>query len=433
MAVERPTNARWIVLAVVILASASAYFLRANLSIVGGTMIGELGLTETHLGYMFSAFAAGYAIFQLPGGVLGNRFGPRRIFTVLIVAWAILTLLTALIPSADTLSVGVVVVSLIVLRFLVGTTQAPLFPVTAGGVIANWFPVGGWGLPFGLQIAGYTLGAAACAPLLVWLMDSYGWRFAMLLSAPPALCLAAFWWWYIRDFPRDHRGVNPQELSLINSGRSADSDESVAGAWKLTLANRDILLLTISYFCTQYVFYLFFSWFFFYLVEVREFEQQLAGIFTSAQWILGAIAGLAGGILTDVMTRKWGVRLGPRWLAVSSLLLCGVTLIIGAVSDNATVVVVMLCVSFASTQIADNPYWIATMAVAERHAQVATGVLNTGGNVVGFFGGMLVPLIAGIFGWTAAMASGAAFAFVAAGIWFFIRADRPMIERESLQ
>ena len=90
----------------------------------------------------------------------------------------------------------------------------------------------------------------------------------------------------------------------------------------------------------------------------------------------------------------------------------------------------MLCLSFGFTQVADNPYWIAAMAVAERDAQVATGVLNTGGNVVGFVGGLLVPLIAATLGWTAAMASGAVFALVAAGLWFFIRADRPMLEPE---
>lgn len=396
-------------------------------------MINDLGLTEAHLGYIFSAFAAGYAIFQLPGGVLGNRFGTRRVMTVLIVAWAIFTALTALVPGADTLSIGAIVISLIVLRFLVGATQAPLFPVACGGAIANWFPVGGWGLPFGLQIAGYTLGAAACAPLLVWLMDIYGWRYALMISVPPAIFLAGVWWWYVRDYPRDHPRVNDAELALIDAGRSPPAEDYVAGTWKRALANREILLLTISYFCTQYVFYLFFSWFFFYLVEVREFEQQQAGIFTSAQWILGAIAGLVGGVLTDWTIKKWGIRHGPRWLAVSSLILCGLTLVAGALSDNVPVVVAMLCLSFAATQIADNPYWIATMAVAERHAQVATGVLNTGGNVVGFFGGLMVPLIAINLGWTAAMMSGAVFAFIAAGLWLFIRADRPMLEPELSQ
>jgi ACS family glucarate transporter-like MFS transporter len=431
MTVHAPTRIRWRVLALVILASLGAYFLRANVSTLGETMIKDLGLTEIHLGYIFSAFAAGYAIFQLPGGVMGNRFGARRMITGMLLAWAGLTILTALVPGADTLGVVAIVASLVVIRFLVGATQAPIFPVTCGGTIANWFPVGGWGLPFGLQIAGYTLGAAAAAPLLVWLMEGFGWRGALLITGPPAALAAGLWWWYVRDFPGDHSSVNSAEIALIDANRSPPCDKVVPGAWKRALANRDILLLTISYFCVQYVFYLFFSWFFFYLVEVREFDNRQAGLFVSAQWVVGAIAGLGGGILTDLATRRLGIRRGPRDLAIISLVLCAVTLYVGAVSSNVTLVVSMLCLSFGFTQVADNPYWIAAMAVAERQAEVATGVLNTGGNVVGFVGGMLVPLIALGYSWTAAMASGAVFALVAALLWCFVRADRPMMEMEQ--
>lgn len=431
MTVVAPSRTRWKILALVTFACAVGYFLRANMSIVGESMIDDLGLTEVHLGYMFSAFAAGYALFQLPGGVLGNRLGARFLLTAMLVSWAILTAVTALVPGSTVLGVGSIVVSLVVIRFLVGVTQAPLFPVSAGGTIANWFPVDGWGLPFGLQIAGYTLGAAAAGPLLVWLMEGVGWRYAMLLSAPLGLISAGLWWWYARDLPSQHPEVNEAELSLIDCNRPAAVEQHTPGAWKRALANRDILLLTISYFCTQYVFYLFFSWFFFYLVEVREFGYQQAGIFTSAQWIVGAIAGLTGGILTDTMVRKWGSRMGLRWLAVISLFLCGVTLIVGAVSSNIVVVITMLCLSFGFTQIADNPFWIAAMAIAGRNAEVATGVLNTGGNVVGAVGGLLVPFIALTFNWTVAVASGAIFAFIAAGIWFFICADRPMLALED--
>lgn len=429
MSGEAATGIRWRVLSLVILASVGGYFLRANVSTLGDAMIDDLGLTEVHLGYVFAAFAAGYALFQLPGGVLGNRFGARRTMTGMLLALALLTALTGLAPGADAVGVYAAVATLVLLRFLVGVSQGPLFPVTSGGTIANWFPVGGWGLPFGLQVAGYTLGAAASAPILVWLMESHGWRGALYLTAAPALAIAAIWWWYVRDFPVQHRAVNPAEVRLIDANRPPPGEKPLPGAWRRALANRDVQLLTLSYFCMQYVFYLFFSWFFYYLVEVREFANQQAGLFVSAQWIVGAIAGLGGGILTDVATRRRGIRRGPRDLAVTSLLLCAVTLMVGAVSSNATLVIVMLCFSFGFTQVADNPYWIATMAVAGRESQVATGVLNTGGNTVGFVGGLLVPLIAGNYNWTAAMASGSAFALLAALLWCFVRADRPMQHR----
>jgi len=424
--VNRSTNIRWVILVLVLFASFFSYFLRSNLSILGETMINDLGLTEVHLGYIFSAFAAGYALFQLPGGMLGDRFGARFLITAMLVIWTVLNFLTALIPDSNSMGVGLIVFNLMVLRFLVGVTHAPIFPVSGGGTIANWFPVGGWGLPFGLQVAGLSLGAALAAPLLVWLMADFGWRGALLMTTPPAFVLALIWWWYVRDYPKDHRDVNPAELALIDANRTPPVKHHLPGVWKSVLFNRDISILAISYFCMNYVFYLFFYWFFFYLVGVRHFDDQQAGIFTSTQWIVGAVAGLGGGILCDIMVRKLGFRHGPRLLAIVSLLLSGLFLIAGAMATNVFVAVTLLSLSFGCIQIADNPYWIAAIAIAGRHAQVATGILNTGGNVVGFVGGLLVPFLAATFGWTVAVASGAIFAFVGAGLWFLIRVDRSM-------
>jgi ACS family glucarate transporter-like MFS transporter len=428
----RTTRVRWIILALVLFSSFIAYFVRSNLSVVADVMSEDLGLTATQLGYVFSAFAAGYALFQLPGGVLGNRLGGRTLVTLMAVAWFVLTALTGLVPGTGSWSVGAVVVSLVVVRFLVGATSSPIFPVTAGGTIANWFPVGSWGFPMGLQVTALSLGAALSAPLLVWLANVLGWRGALLVTAPASLVLALLWWRYVRDFPKDHPGVDEAERALIDAGRPPPETRRIPGAWKAALANRDILLLTVSYFCINYVFYLFFSWFFFYLVEIRGFDGQQAGAFISAQWIVGAVAGTAGGAFCDFSVRKWGIRLGPRWMAIVSILLSAMFLVAGAFAPGVIAAVVLLCLSFGFTQLCDSTFWVAAIAVSGRHGEVATGVLNTGGNVAGFFGGLLVPLTAELFGWEIAMASGAFFALVGAALWLLIRADRPMLEPEAL-
>ena len=295
----RITRVRWMILALVLFASFISYFVRSNLSVLSDAMADDLGLTATQLGYAFSAFAAGYALFQLPGGLLGNRLGGRTLVTLMAVAWFALTTLTGLVPGSSVGGLGAVMISLIVLRFLVGVSNAPIFPVTAGGTIANWFPIGGWGLPMGLQVAALALGAALSAPLLVWLTESFGWRSALLVTAPASLLLALLWWRYVRDCPGQHPRVNDAERALIDAGRPPAETHRLPGAWKAAVANRDILLLTISYFCMGYIFYLFFSWFFFYLVEIRGFDKQQAGLFMSAQWVLGAVAGVAGGALVE--------------------------------------------------------------------------------------------------------------------------------------
>ena len=417
---------RWIVLAIILLTSFVAYVLRTNFNIVGETMMHDLGLNQYQLGMMFSAFAAGYTIFQFPGGIFGDKFGARFTIALIAIAWAILTVVTALIPGTDMLTVGAIVAALVVTRFLVGATHAPFFPVIAGGTIASWFPVKQWGLPNGLSSTGLTLGAAATAPIVVWLMEAHGWRGALLITAPTGFVVAAIYYWYVSNDPADHPQIIAEELALIKSDRPPDEAGPETGAWKLALKNRNVLLIALSYACMNYVFYLFFSWFFFYLVDVKGFSASDAGMLTAAQWILGAVGATAGGFICDILVRRLGVGTGPRLLAMTGLVLSGIFLLIGALSDNVILTVVMLCICFACNQLTEAPFWVATMAVSGKHAPVATGILNTGGNIPGIVGGMLVPLTAGLLGWPAAIATGALFAIVGAVLWLFVRADEPM-------
>jgi ACS family glucarate transporter-like MFS transporter len=420
------TGIRWIVLAIIVFGSSVAYVLRTNLSIVSETMMHDLGMNEYQLGLVFSSFAAGYAIFQFPGGIFGDKYGPRFTITVIAIAWSVLTVITALIPGTDVLSIMAIVVALMVTRFLVGMVQAPFFPVTIGGSIASWFPVRQWGLSNGLTSTGLTLGAAATAPIIVWLMGAYGWRSALLITAPAGLLVAVLFRWYVSDDPGTHPQITDEELSLIASDRPPGGDVPERGTWKLALKNRNILLITISYFCMNYVFYLFFSWFFFYLVDVKGVAKTDAGMLTAAQWVLGAIGATAGGVLCDVLVRRLGLRRGPRWLIMTALTMSAIFLYAGAMTENPLVSVVLLCIAFGCTQLSEAPFWVATMAVSGRHAPIATGILNTGGNLPGVLGGMLVPFVAGGFGWSVAMAAGSVFAFVGAFLWLFIRVDEPM-------
>ncbi len=419
---------RWYVLAILVLGSAIAYVLRTNFNIVSETMMRDLGMNEYQLGMVFSAFAAGYAIFQFPGGIFGHKFGPRFTITLIAVIWTVLSVVTAIIPGNDVLSVATIVVALIVVRFLVGAFHAPFFPVTIGGTIASWFPLRQWGLSNGLTSTGLTLGAAATAPIIVWLMDAYGWRSALLVTAPVGLLFAIIFRWFITDDPKDHPRIKEAELDLIASDRPVGGHVPKKGAWKVALRNRNVLLITGSYFCMNYLFYLFFSWFFFYLTDIKGMSNTDAGLFVSAQWILGAVGATAGGIICDLLVRRLGIRSGPRILTMTGLVMSATFLFLGAVSGNPVLSVVFLCLSFACNQMTEAPIWVATMAVSGRHASVATGILNTGANIPGVLGGLLVPVTAGLFGWPAAMATGSIFAIIGALLWIFIRADEPMTE-----
>jgi ACS family glucarate transporter-like MFS transporter len=308
-----------------------------------------------------------------------------------------------------------------------GVVQAPLFPVTCGGTIGNWFPVSGWAFPNGLTSTGVTLGAAATAPLIAWLMETMGWRASFILTAPLAFLIAGVWWWYARDDPADHPRVSKKELDLINANRPSP-EHAIEGrtAWKRVFKNRDILLLTASYFCMNYVFYIFFNWFFIYLVDVREFKILEGRYFAAAPWMVGAVAASVGGLWCDRLCKRIGSRWGCRIPGMVGLSLVAGLLLLGATAKNPYLAVVFLSLSFGCTQLTEGAYWTAAIFVSGKHASAATGVMNTGGNVVGGIGALLVPITAEAFGWVAALATGSVFALMGVGLWLFVRADKPM-------
>jgi len=419
-----PGRVRWNILAVLVAMAFVAYILRTNMSVAGNSMMSDLGLSRVELGMVLAAFAWGYALFQFPGGVFGDILGPRRALTWIAVGWGVVNLSIGLTPDPDLFGPRVVLASLIVWRFAMGVAQAPVFPVFAGAV-RNWFPVKGWAVPNALGSAGLTLGAAATGPLVAWMATVVGWRLSFILTAPLGFAVAGLWWWYGRDFPTEHRGVGPAEVELIRSGREPSVVEE-PGAWKRVLRDRNVILLTLSYFCMNYVFYIFFNWFFIYLVQVRGFTSLEGGFLAAAPWLVGAVGATAGGYWSDALSRSRGIRLGCRVPALTGLALAAALLWGGAAADNAYLAVFLLALCFGGTQLTEGAYWSAVTSVAGRHTAAASGVMNTGGNAVGGFGAILVPLLAERFGWVAALSTGSLMAIAAAGLWLLIRPDESM-------
>jgi ACS family glucarate transporter-like MFS transporter len=263
---------------------------------------------------------------------------------------------------------------------------------------------------------------------MVWLIVEYGWRLAFVIVSPLAFVVAGLWWWYSRDLPSDHAAVNDEEIALISSDRPPPvEDPPPPPGWMRVLKNRDVLLLMISYSCMNYVFYEVFNWFFYYLVEVRHFEVSLASFINSAQWIAGAAGAALGGLLCDKLCRVSGLRWGCRWPIIVGMILSGILLVAGAFQENPMIAVSMLALCFFFNQMTEGTYWATSIAVGGQFAGAAGGLMNTGANVMGAIGALLVPWLADVVGWTMALASGGVFAVIGAVLLMFVRADEPII------
>jgi ACS family glucarate transporter-like MFS transporter len=414
-------------------ASFVAYILRTNMSVAGEPMAADLQLSHVQLGFVLSGWAWGYAAFQFPGGVLGDRLGGRRLITALALCWGVLNLLVAFVPGRTVLPIAAVIALLMLLRFLMGAAQAPLFPVIGGRLLACWFPVGGWALPNALQNVGLTFGAAATGPLIAWLAQTSGWRNSFLLTAPLAPLLAGWWWWYVRDHPSRHRSVNPAELTLIDDGRTTSVETPPErGGWRVVLRNRQVQLITIGYFCANFVFYFFFNWLFIYLIEARGFRLLEGGWYAAVPWIAGAMGAFLGGWSCDRLWKRLGARQSCRLLGAGALTMSGLFLVAAAQAAGPVWAVGLLAVCLAAQQFTDAIYWAAMIAVAGRQASAGCGVMNTGGNLSNGIVALLVPVAVDRFGWSVAVASGAGFAFVAAAVWLMTAADRPLPDQQPV-
>jgi ACS family glucarate transporter-like MFS transporter len=264
------------------------------------------------------------------------------------------------------------------------------------------------------------LGQAALGPLVTLLIVHYGWRGSFYAFAPLGLIIAAWWYWYGRDRPEEHRSITQEELRVIaGDGRPVDSQDK-PGAWRRMLMNRDVLLIAGSYFCMNYVFYMFGQWLFTYLVEERNFTLLESGWLYAAPFVTGALLAALGGLACDALCKRLGPRWGCRLPAMGGLVLVAAFLIAGVYAANPYVAVGLLSLCFGFTQFTEGSFWSASTYVAGPDTSAATGVMNTGGNAAGF----LAPLIGWMvdhLGWVSTLASGSFFAIVGAVLWLWIR------------
>lgn len=414
---------RFRILGVLLAVSFVNYLLRNNLSVALPSIREEFGYSSAELGWILGSFNIAYALFQIPGGVYGEMLGPRRALTLIALTWAVLTAVTGFLPGLMFASATGAMVAFMAVRFLMGIANAPMFPVAAGA-FANWFPIAGWGLPNSVLSTGLTLGQASLGPIVTWLIVQFGWRESFYALAPAGLAVALWWWWYGRDDPGEHRAVTAAELAHIRAGRAPPDAVAVRDGWRHVLRNRTILLLATSYFCMNFVFYMFSQWLFTYLVEERGFSLLESGLLYALPFVVGAVLATVGGLVCDMLCRRLGPRWGCRLPGLIGMCMVSWLLLAGAGAPNPYVAVALLALCFGFTQFTEGAYWSGVTFTAGRHTSAATGVLNTGGNLPGFLA-PLVGLMVDRLGWWPTLATGSAFALLGALLWLMIRIDPP--------
>jgi ACS family glucarate transporter-like MFS transporter len=412
---------RWRILAFMFGFAFLSYLQRSSLSVAAGHIMPDLHLSKGQIGMLMWAFTVVYTLAQLPGGIIGQRYGARRVYFVVGLVGSVATVAT---PIAPMLLGGLgLFVVLLAAQSALGASQGPVFPAFAG-VVANWFPKHQWSLAQGLQTAGMNIGAAVAPPLIVALERGFDWQGAMISVGLPGLLLAIAWLWYGRNRPDQHPAVSAAELAELGESRALHIQPLTVARLKAVLADRNVLLLTLSYLCMNYLFYLLQNYSFLYLTEERHFAGMQAGWLGMLPPVGAGIGSALGGVLGDRFAQRYGFRRGYRIVPLVTLPAAGVLLLLANYTAGPYTAVAALTLAYFSIEATEAPYWAATMCVAREDSMAAAGVLNTGGNLGGVVG---IPIITWFWAdghWTAAFVTGTAFAVAAAAAWLMIDPER---------
>lgn len=408
-----------------------AYVQRTEVSIAAERMMPDLHLSQLQIGWIEQAFVVGYALFQLPGGLLGQRFGARAAFTVFgIVAFAAVMST----PAAPLLAGGTAVfLALLGGQFLLGAAQGGIFPVS-NGVFEAWFPSRQWALALGAQNMGLNLGAALTPPLIAVLMTTMGWQQALVWAGIAPVLLIVLWAWYARNTPREHPAVSTAELAELDPAPQAAADGNVSLRRLLRLlTHRSTLLLAVSYLAMNYSFYLLSNWCFLYLIQQRHFSVLQSGWLAMLPPIVAGVGSGIGGVATGRLCERYGPVWGYRIVPLLALPLVGILLLVAVRTANAYVAVGALTACFGFVEINEAAYWAASMAVGRSDSMATGGVLNTGGNLGGIIGIPLVAYLSGRHAWGAAFAIGSASALAAALLWLGVDAGQALGEESRAE
>jgi len=425
--VSAPTShVRWFLVFWMFILSAVSYLDRVNISVAGHSIAQEFGLNNVQLGYVFSATLLGYALFQTVGGRLADGFGARRVLTAGVIWWGIFTALTAMVPS----TIRGALFLFIAIRFLLGAGEAVVYPAS-NQFVARWIPAQERGVANGWIFAGVGAGAGLSPPLITYFILHHGWRTSFWACAIIGLIAGAIWYLAARDEPSEHPRVSAAELATIQYGLPSKTLSSGRDAglvpWGIVLRSKEVWAVTVSYFCFGYVAWIFFSWFFIYLAQVRGLNLKASAFYAMLPPVAMSVCSLLGGTINDRLTKWRSPRLGRCGLAAFGIAAAGIFIAFGSQVDSARIASVVLAGGAGALYLSQSSFWSVTADIAGKSSGSVSGFMNMGAQLGGAVTASLTPAIASRFGWTASFLVAAGLCLLGSAAWLIVDPTRMLI------
>jgi MFS family permease len=389
------------------------YVDRVNVATAGSEIRRELALSNTQLGLVFSAFAYPYLLFQIFGGWVGDRFGPRRTLFVCGVIWAAATILTGL-------SNGLVMLFLV--RVLLGTGEGATFPV-ATRAMQTWTRAGKRGFAQGITHAFARLGNAITPPIVAWLIALVSWRGSFVALGIASLVWVVVWIVYFRDNPAEHPGITAEDLATLPDRSHAVVRPAVPWA-ALTLR---MLPVTVVYFCYGWTLWLYLNWLPSFFLHEYNLDIAKSALFSSAVFFAGVGGDLLGGTISDGVLRRTGNLLKARRnVIVLGFLGAFVCLLPMFTTHALTPIVLSLAGGFFFAEMVIGPIWSIPMDIAGAFSGTASGLMNTGSALAAILSPLAFGYVADVTGdWHLPFLGSLGLLLLGAVLSFTMHPDRP--------
>jgi MFS transporter, ACS family, glucarate transporter len=370
--VEKVNRKKYGVVFALFILSMITYVDRTSVSTAKEPIAAELRLSDQQVGMIFSSFALGYALMQIPSGWLADKVGPRAVLAGTVGFWSALTALTGVAWSF---------VSLLIIRFLFGIGEAAVFPGSARAV-RNWLGPGERGRANGALFAGSRLGAALSYPLLVGMLSVWRWRTAFLVLGCFGAAWSAAWLVWFRDFPAGQPAA--QQVAPQSTDDQAASRATISPPLALAM---------LQYFASNFTNFICLSWMFPYLKTQYQLTNRSAAFYSMAPLLLGAMSQGVTGWAIDRMysspLRAWSRRLpGIFGFALAALALLGVTR-----AGSVGLAVLAFTIAIFGADMTISPSWVFCADIAGKRTGGISGALNMFGSFGAFASANVFPLL----------------------------------------
>ncbi|MGC2612930.1 MAG: MFS transporter [Terracidiphilus sp.] len=363
------------VLGLVSLLIVITYLDRVCISVAGPRIQDSLHLGPAAWGWVSGIFTFAYAAFEIPSGILGDRIGPRRVLTRIVLWWSAFTSITGLVTGYY---------SLLVTRLLFGVGEAGAFP-NASIVVGRWFPVPERGRAFGIICAAAQIGGAISPLLVVPIQIRYGWRASFYLFGVLGVAWSGIWYWWFRDSPQEKHGVSKAELD--------ESPAPVVHAhrmlpWARAVRSGNFWAVMITAFCAIYTYNFFQTWFHTYLVKARGYSEKDL-LLSALPFILGACANLAGGLASHLLVRRIGLKWGRCGLGSLGFSVAATCTIAVMFTHSPSVALALLSFIYGGLTLQQPIMFAVCLDVGGPYAGAMVGAMNMFSQLGGFLGSLV--------------------------------------------